>query len=329
MKRVLIIGTGDIGELHLRCFQKTGRVSLGICEINDNLCRRVADQYGIAHASVSLEEAMELPWDAAVIATPTHTHIPIALNLVRRGIHLLIEKPLSVSLEGVAKLVEQVRRKNVVIAVGYSFRAHPALAAMQAAIKTGHFGRPLQVVAIRGANVPFRRPAYRDIYAAERSTGGGAIQDVLTHLFNAGEWLVGPITRIAADAAHMALEGIEVEDTVHVLARHGDIMGCYSLNQYQMPAESTITVICQGGTARAELHNHRWLHMTEPDGTWHEEAFSIEDRDEQYIPQAEAYLDTLDGKRTPLCSLEEGIQTLRVNLAALASSDAGGRWEKI
>ena len=60
MKRVLIIGTGDIGELHLRCFQKTGRVSLGICEINDNLCRRVADQYGIAHASVSLEEAMEL-----------------------------------------------------------------------------------------------------------------------------------------------------------------------------------------------------------------------------------------------------------------------------
>ena len=329
MKKVLIIGTGDIGELHLRCFNKTGRVSLGVCEINTNLCRRVAQRYGIEHSFVSLEEAMEHPWDAAVIATPTHTHIPIALTLAEDGIHLLIEKPLSTSLEGVAELVERVGASNIVAAVGYSFRAHPALAAMRTAINTGRFGKPMQLVAVRGANVPFRRPAYRHIYAAERSTGGGAIQDVMTHLFNAGEWLVGPITRLAADAAHMALEGVEVEDTVHVIARHGDIMGCYSLNQYQMPGESTITVVCQRGTTRVEFHNHRWLHMTDPDGKWHEEAFSIEDRDERYIPQENAYLDALEGKRAPLCSLEEGIQTLRVNLAALASADSDGRWEDV
>ena len=54
--------------------------------------------------------------------------------------------------------------------------------------------------------------------------------------------------------AHRVLEGVTVENTVHVLTRHGNVLGSYSLNQYQSPNESTITVICDRGTVRWESH---------------------------------------------------------------------------
>ena len=173
-----------------------------------------------------------------------------------------------------------------------------------------------------GRHFPKYRPAYRNIYYADRASGGGAIQDVLTHAVNAGEFLVGPVERVMANAAHQVLEGVSVEDTVHVIVRHrGHVMGCYSLNQHQAPNESATTVICERGTARFELNNARWLSMTEPGGEWKvEEAFSLE-RDDLFTAQANYYLDMLEGNAPPLCTIEEALQTLRVSLAILRSSE--------
>ena len=81
----------------------------------------------------------------------------------------------------------------------------------------------------------------------------------------------------------------------------------------------TITVVCDRGTTRFENHRHRWRWMIHPDGPWHDEPHEPFARDALFIAQANAFLDPLEGHGLPLCSLEEGIQTLRVNLAALAS----------
>src|SRR5690606_5691963 len=120
--------------------------------------------------------------------------------------------------------------------VAYVYRAHPAAQATREAIQSGRFGKPLQVVAVSGQPFAHFRPAYRDIYYAHHDQGGGAIQDGLTHTLNLCEWLVGPITRLSADAAHLRLEGVDVEDTAHVLARHDDhVMGSYAVNHHQAP----------------------------------------------------------------------------------------------
>ena len=49
---------------------------------------------------------------------------------------------------------------------------------------------------------------------------------------------------------HQVLDGVEVEDTVHLLARHGDVLASYCMNQYQAPNETSITVVCERGTAQ-------------------------------------------------------------------------------
>jgi predicted dehydrogenase len=326
--KILIVGVGSIGLRHLRCFQGTGRADLSFCEVNPALRAQVAKDEKIERHYPDLESALADQHDAAVVCTPANLHIPMAIRLAEAGIHLLLEKPLSTSLDGIDKLQEVLAKRKLKSAVAYVMRCNPILRAMKDAIASGRFGQPVEIVSVSGQHFPTFRPAYRDIYYKDRKTGGGAIQDALTHVLNASEWLVGPIRRIAVDASHQVLDGTSVEDTVHVMTRHGSTLGSYSLNQYQAPFEMTITVVCDGGTARFEGHRSRWRWMLKPGDPWHDEQFEPFERDVFFVNQAQAFLDVLEEKAEPLCTLEEGLQTLRVNLAALASADQEN-WQTI
>lgn len=322
--RVLIIGVGSIGERHLRCFLATERAEMSFVEVNAELRQTIAARYPQVRAHTTIEEAIEFSPQAAVIATPAPLHIPQATKLVERGIHVLIEKPLSVGLEGVDKLVSLVRSKGIIAAVGYVLRTQPALASMRDAVVADRFGKPLELVVVSGQDFAFYRPAYRSTYYVNRATGGGAVQDALTHALNAGQWLVGPIDRCVADAAHLKIDGVTVEDTVHVIARHGDVMASYALNQHQAPNESTITLVCERGTARFEMHTGRWRSCVRAPEPWTDHGPDKPlDRDGPFVRQAHAFLDAIERKAPPLCSLEEGLQTLRANLAILHSIDTG------
>ena len=279
--------------------------------------RALCHQTDVRRAQPALAEAP----DAAIICTPAHLHIPIAQAAAQAGVHLLIEKPLSTRLDGVEALVRQLESGKVTAGVAYVYRAHPVLTAMRDAVQSGRFGEPLQLVANGGQHFPFYRPAYREIYYKDRATGGGAVQDALTHVINASEWLIGPADRLVADIDHLALEGVTVEDTVHVLARHGQVMASYSLNQHQAANESTISVVCRGGIVRFEYHANRWRWAVEPGAEWHDESSPPLERDALFVRQAEAFLDAVEGSAPPLCTIQEGLQTLRVNLAILASAE--------
>ncbi|WP_425616071.1 Gfo/Idh/MocA family protein [Anatilimnocola sp. NA78] len=329
---VLVIGVGSIGERHVRCFQATSRCEVSLVEINPTLRQTVAERYGV-RGYESLTEALAAKPTAAVVAVPAHLHLPLAMQLAEAGVHLLIEKPLSTTTKGVRELSELVTRKQLVCGVAYVYRSHPVLTAMREAIHSGRFGQPVELVAVCGQHFPTYRPAYREIYYKDRATGGGAIQDALTHILNAGEWLVGRMTRLVADAEHQLLPGVTVEDTVHVLARHSTVQNSrvqasYALNQHQAPNETTITVVCEKGTVRFEAHENRWRWQTTPGDTWHDETFPPLERDTLFSEQAGLFLDAVEGKRSVTCSLSDGAATLRVNLATLASCEQRA-WQEV
>jgi predicted dehydrogenase len=325
--RVVIIGVGSIGERHVRCFLSTGRADVSIVESNELRSAEISRRYGVQDFR-DIESALSVQPTAAVIATPAPCHVSQGTALVEAGLHVLIEKPLSMSLEGVSALRELVLQRGVTAAVAYVYRAFPVLAAMREALMSGRFGTPRQLTAVCGQHFPTYRPAYREIYYADREAGGGAIQDALTHVINLGEWLAGPVDWLVGDAAHLVLPGVDVEDTVHVLTRQGNVLGSYSLNQHQAPNESIISVNCDQGTVRCEIHNNRWLWMTQPGGDWHEEPFGPVDRDAAFVAQARAFLDAIERRAPVLCPLDEGIETLRVNLAILESVERKA-WETI
>lgn len=318
---VVVVGVGSIGERHLRCLGQTDRAELSICDVNENLREEIARRYSVKQVFADFQDVVKARPTATVICTPAHCHIPMATQLAGAGIHLLIEKPLGTNVEGVDALIDIQQKRQLSVAVAYVMRMNPLLNEVRQAILDERFGRVVQVSTISGQHFPTYRPAYREIYYTDRATGGGAIQDALTHQINAVEWLVGPMTRVAADASHQVLRGVDVEDTVHVIARHGKVQSSFSLNQHQAPNETTMNIVCQRGTIQIEFHKQTWRWQTEPEQGWQLGArFSLE-RDDMFVLQAKMFLDAIESNSPVACSLPEGIQTLKVNLAILRAAD--------
>ena len=323
MHSLLIIGCGSIGERHLRCFQKTDRCSVAACDTNPALLAAMQERYGVP-GFATLEAALAAQhFDAAAICTPAHLHLPMALTLLAAGKHLLVEKPLALDTERVPATREAIAQAGVFVGVAYVYHFMPWVADARQFLQTGSLGRVLQTSVVCGQHFPTFRPAYRDIYYARHEQGGGAIQDALTHVANAVEWLVGPCTRLYCDAAHQMLEGVLVEDTVNVCARLGDVLASFTLNQFQAPNEVIIDIHGENGSLKIEGHHRRWgtLLRGESGWTWHETP-PLE-RDDLFIAQASAFLDGIEGKATPLCTFEEAVQTLKFNQAALRSASSG------
>jgi len=327
MHSILILGCGSIGERHLRCFQKTKRATVAACDTNPSLVQAMADRYG-ADTFVDYGAALRQPFDAVVICTPAHLHVPMARAALEAGKHVLIEKPLSQSLAGVDSLLQAHASSGRHASVAYIYRVVPVLAAAGAFLREGSLGPVLQATLNSGQHFPAMRPPhtvpYHQTYYRDRQTGGGAIQDAITHLANWVESVVGPTDSVLCDCAHLALPHVEVEDTVHIAARHGGTLVSYTLNQFQAPNESTLQFNTALGSVRIELHLQRWgvMKLGEPGWTWHE--CPVPERDTNFILQADAFLDQIEGQPSRLCSLADAVQTLRFNLAALASADAGG-----
>jgi predicted dehydrogenase len=321
--KILMVGCGSIGERHLRCFQHTGRAQLFACDTNPALLEKIKRQYGVA-GFPDLRSALKAEqFEGVVICAPAHVHISMAITSVRAGAAVLIEKPLSVKLEEVDELKRELATSGRFAAVAYVYHFHPGLTAARALLAGGSLGRPLQVAVVCGQHFPTYRPAYREIYYNRHETGGGAIQDMLTHLVNAVEWLIGPSTRVYCEAAHQALEGVTVEDTVCASARNGDVLVNYTLNQFQPPNEATFMIHCENGSLKLEWHEQRWAVWRRGATEWEYQAAPVKERDDLFVAQAQGFLDGMGGAITNLCTVEEAVQTLKFNLAALQSARSG------
>ena len=317
LPRILIIGCGSIGERHVRTFRATGRVDVVACDNREAILSHIADHYGVETVIDWQDALKDSAVTSVVIATPAPSHVQIATHCLVARRHVLLEKPLARDLTGLDGLLAARDQAQRFAAVAYVLHFVPALQAARAFIQTGKFGALRHVVVNSGQHFPAFRPAYREIYYKDRSQGGGAIQDALTHMANAVEWVAGPTTRVFCDAAHQVLEGVTVEDTVN--ARNGDILVSYSLNQFQAVNDTRWDFHAETGSVRVEHNAQRWgvLARGAADWTWH--AAPVAERDQIYTAQATAFLDGCEGKPNPLCTLEEGIQTLRFNVAAFQS----------
>jgi predicted dehydrogenase len=328
MHDVLVIGCGSIGERHLRCFQKTGRAKVAACDANPDLLATLASTYGVATHQDWRKAVAAQRFDTVVVCTPAHLHVPIATELLRSGHHVLIEKPLSQSLTGVDDLIKARDASGRQSAVAYVLHVFPLLNAARDFLLRGDLGPIMQATCSSGQYFPGGRPAhtvhYSKTYYRDRKLGGGAIQDALTHTVNWFESILGPTESLICDCAHQVIPEVTVEDTVHISARNGATLVNYTLNQFQAPNESTLQFNTAQGSVKIETHHHRWgvLRLGESQWQWHDVPAS--ERDAAFIEQANRFLNLTEGKPAQLCSLEAAHQTLRFNLAALASADAGG-----
>lgn len=319
LQKVLIVGGGSIGERHLRCFQQTSPAEPVLCETDGPRRAAIAERYQV-RSLATLDEAAANDWDAAVICTPAHLHVAHALALAPRTQAILIEKPLATRVEEALELRKQLAGR--IVRVAYTMRMHPAVRAVAELIGRGELGQVRQATVIGGQHFPTYRPAYREIYYASRATGGGAIQDAATHMFDLLQHLVGRFDWVFCDYGHQALEGVEVEDTVHLTARAagGAVMVSLAVSQFMAPNEMIVQVNGTQASAQIRLHEHRYGVQRIGEENWGWSEPLIAERDDLFRAQARELLGILAGRADRLCSLDDALHVLRVNLAALESA---------
>lgn len=133
--RVGVIGTGSLGKEHARIYAQLTSASpeslsfAGLYDLDASTAKRLADKYS-TRAFASIQEAAEAA-DAFSIVTPTNSHYQIARELLARGRHLLIEKPMTNTSDEAAELVALAGQHNAILQVGHIERFNPVFNYLQ------------------------------------------------------------------------------------------------------------------------------------------------------------------------------------------------------
>lgn len=211
--RILVVGAGSIGSRHARNLAALGAEIF----VTDAVPGRAA---AMGLSTVGLDEADFGSYDGVVIASPTVAHLEQTIRAVDAGARVLVEKPLSISTDGLDELVAADDRR---VMVGYNLRFHEPVRRVVALVQGGAVGRIHTVRLWFGSWLPGWRPGtdYRRSYSARSELGGGILLDA-THELDLVVWLCGQRGYSVAGAVVDRLGGLEidVEDTVHAILRH-------------------------------------------------------------------------------------------------------------
>ncbi|HTX92037.1 MAG TPA: Gfo/Idh/MocA family oxidoreductase [Anaerolineales bacterium] len=340
MMKVLIMGLGGIGQRHLRNLRTVMGASVDIIAfdprrdppvLTDQLLveagANLEDKYNL-HIYQDLEQALAEKPDVAFVCNPTSMHVPAAIRAAQAGCHLFIEKPLSHNLEKVDELVHLVESSGRTAVVGYQMRFHPCVKRLAELVREKKVGRILSVRAEIGEYMPgwHTYEDYRQIYAARQDLGGGVILSQI-HEFDYLYWLFGLPRTIYTRGGHLSDLEIDVEDTADSLMEcelDGRPLPVTLHQDYlQRPLSRFCEVYGEAGKIRMDI---RALSVTVFDGQGNQvEASSFEGfpRNQLFLDEMQYFLDSIQGKPAPLVSLFDGVQSLRMALAAKESLTTG------
>lgn len=317
----LIVGLGSIGQRHLRNLRALGMENISVLRSRKGM---VPQDLPLDNVKIfdRIEEALDNGPNAAVICNPTSLHIPTALALASSGCHLMIEKPLSHSMEGISELEELAAARGLIVTVAYQMRFHPGVRLMRDLVNEGAIGKVLSARAEVGQYLPDWHPYedYRQGYSARSSLGGGVILDLI-HEIDYMCWLFGPPRRVfCMSGTHSSLE-IETEDVAEILLEcaGAPIVGIH-MDYVQRKPSRTCTIIGENGTIHWDYHLNTVSVYTAETAQTKKYCHEGFERNQMYCDELKHFIRCLHGEEKPLAGLADARKSLEVALMAKQSS---------
>jgi len=322
--KFLIAGYGSIGRRHFRnllelgerdiVLYRTGRSTLPVEELKD------------FPVETDLAQALDHRPDVVIVANPTAYHLDVAVPAAERGCHLLMEKPISHSLEGVDQLQTALEYGGGQALVGFQFRFHPGLQRLWEMINTQAAGRPISVRAEWGEYLPNWHPweDYRTSYSARSDLGGGVVL-TLSHPLDYLRWLMGEVDAVTAMSGKISDLEVEVDDFGEIILHFASgSIGSVHLNYYQRPAVHRLEIACSNGTLLWNNSNGAARIYRPESESW--ESFPPPedfDRNVMFLTELRHMIAVARGEADPVCTLADGRRALEIALAVHHSSQTG------
>ena len=324
--RALIVGLGSIGRRHARNWASLSLGPLAICRqhhaVQPEPLGVEATEYDDLHQALELEQP-----EVVLVTNPTSLHVATARAAIDAGAHVLVEKPLGSSLDGVHELLATAQTGGSVIMVAYNLRFHPGLVRVKALIEACAIGRVLSARAEVGEYLPDWHPweDYRHSYSGRRDLGGGAVL-TFSHELDALCWLLGPPGSVAAMAAQLSSLHIDTEDVAEILVQfeRGPLASVH-VDYARRTPRRTLELVGETGVLRWDYHQNRLELYTADTRQWHvEEGDPTYARNQMYRDELRFFAERVrDATPQPRVDGRQGAAVLALGLAALRSAVHG------
>jgi len=238
---IAILGGGFMGASHAANYRALGnRVRVKtVASRRSDRAAAVAESVG-AELTDDLQSVLRDPdVDAIDICLPTPMHRELAEAALAAGKHVLLEKPIALTLEDADAIVAAAAQSRRIFMVGLVLRFWPEYVELQRRVSGGELGRPLSVSALR-----LSPPADWNDWMADPGKSGGVPVDLLIHDFDQMNWLLGPPRRVFARAPHPD----HVIAIVEYDGAHGIAEGSMAMPK-AYPFSSNVRVLAEGGVA--------------------------------------------------------------------------------
>jgi predicted dehydrogenase len=330
-----LVGTGMAGLFHAKELQHVrGAELVAVCSRNEDRVRDFAATYGVPHWYTDYRDVMRNPEvDVVNVLVPTGQHADVTIAASEAGKHVLVEKPLDISLARADEMIRVCRRNGTKLGVIFQMRFGTVARSCKQAVASGALGRILLADAVDKSS---RTPEYyasADWRGTLQLEGGGCLMTQSIHIVDLLQYVVGPVRSVVGRVATQ-VHGIEVEDTATALVRFangamGVIESCTSI---KTALKSRIEIHGERGTIVANAQYDEillwdvpgmepepanpWTGYTDIDDPW---AYP----QTRHRVQLQDMVDAVRENRDPVLTGEDARASLAINMAIYQSSREG------
>ena len=302
--KIVQIGTGGWGKNHSRVLSEFGVLS-AICDTNPNIAEEFGKKYSINFYD-SLENLLEKEeFDAALVCTPTSTHMKIATRLIENKKHVFVEKPLTYLSEDGQKLIEVAKKNNVILTCGYIERFNPAVATVKDFLKSKKYGELI------------RLEFYREHRMPQHIKDVGIIYDTSVHDIDTAMWLFDEVPNtvfaIAGSINH------EHEDFATIMLGFQDNKTATISSNWITPTRvRNFNAVCTEGRIFSNFITQE-IRIETDNGT----ETPKNEKTEPLSLEIRNFLDSIEGKNELTVKPEQAVNVTKIAEAALLSSKKG------
>jgi UDP-N-acetylglucosamine 3-dehydrogenase len=299
MIKVGVVGVGEMGQHHARLYSGLGCKLVGISDANPSRGNEVAGKFGVSYFPDYHDLLNKV--DAVSIVVPTTAHHTVAMEFLNAGVHCLVEKPIAFDLDEARDMVKTAKAKKVHLAVGQIEQFNPAVKKLKQIIDEGTLG---QILIISTRRVGPSSPRIRDV---------GIVIDSATHDIGVSNYLVGKKpTGVFSRIRNLSHEK---EDHAIIVLDFDGTTSCIEVNWFTPHKVRTLVATGSAGIAYLD-----YIQQTIKVDNSHEDHDILIDKEEPLKIELRDFLDSIEEGRPPRVGGEEGLEILRIAIAASHSS---------
>lgn len=338
MLNIAVIGIGFMGKTHLENYLRLEREGapirvVALCDIDETKMNgggaagnidtvKEAVDYGRFNKYTSIGEMLEREkLDIVDITLPTYLHREMAVACLERGIHVLCEKPMALTVGDCDAMIEAAKANGKSLMIGQCLRFWPAYVYLKELIDGGTFGKPLSGSFFRGGGTPGWGP-----WVLEKDKGGGALMDMHVHDTDMVNWLYGKPEAVSCMGKNVIPgSGFDIVSTNYRYADGKVIHGHVDWTQngdfgFEMGFKANFekgNVQFIGGKLKVNPNEGQGYYAELPD-------------DDGYYFEVKHFVESiLNDKPITIAEPESTKGSIQIIEAEVASADAGGEWVKV